>query len=262
MTQQFRAPGPLGFPSSGLGGRLPGPLAYLPPFFAAPNQVKNSTSQTLGALKISARDPFAAWMLPHIDAAFQRNKTYAVYLKQPLDEGRKINDPKRVIVHTTTGTYRDAYENYVGQRVGGSLPAGFYWESQTRKGVEVILEEIHLPPEVTFGTVFHEAVHKMSNLHVLPLIRDDKDFAEKVNEGLTSWFAKNMLAEEGVNDYLDGYAFPRAAVQKLIDALDLDPVAKWYWTGDRRDLLRKLGVTPRSANESKQAIEKLKKIMK
>lgn len=72
-----------------------------------------------------------------------------------------------------------------------------------------------------------------------------------------------ILKDEGVTDYRDGYGRQRDAAKKLIDPANagFDAVSKWYWTGDRVDLLKKLGVTAKSKNESKDAMRKLRMIV-
>jgi hypothetical protein len=89
----------------------------------------------------------------------------------------------------------------------------------------------------------------------------DKDLAFDLNEGLTSYFSDCILKDEGVKDYRDGYGFKRDDAKKLIAHAGFDPVAKWYWMGDRKDLMKKLGVTPGSRNEEKDFAKKLKKVM-
>ena len=53
----------------------------------------------------------------------------------------------------------------------------------------------------------------------------------------------------------------QAAAEKLINGVQLDPIAKFYWKGDKLDLLKKLGVAHKSKNEKKDAIAKLKQLM-
>jgi hypothetical protein len=227
-----------------------------------PVQAQPAKTKSLKDLGISAQDPISTkTMLPIMDAVFKRNPTIAPYIAGRLAEGREIAGKGKVIVHTTPGTFKDAYEKYIGERAK-SVPRGFYWEDETVGKKTVYRDEIHLPPDATFGEAFHEAVHKMSHPSIRTYLADvDKDLAFDLNEGLTSYFSYRILSDEGVKDYRDGYSFKRDNAKKLIKHADFDPVAKWYWQGDSKDLMKKLGVTPGSRNEKKDFARKLKKVM-
>jgi hypothetical protein len=217
--------------------------------------------KSLKELNISAQDPISTkTMLPLIDAVFKRNPTIKPYIAGRLTEGREIAEKGKFIVHTTRQLFEDAYEKYLGKRAK-RFPRGFYWETEQSGKTQTYRDEIHLPPDATFGEAFHEAVHKMSALTVPHYLSDDEDFAFDVNEGLTSLFSVLILKDEGVTDYRDGYGSRRKKAEKLVDGGRFDAVAKWYWMGERKDLLENIGVKVGSKNEAKDAIRKLKKIM-
>ncbi len=241
------------------------PATSLTPLPLAVQRQPKSTTQTqkpktLNDMGISARDPVAKNTPGIIDDVFKRNKTVATYIADRLTQGREIAEKDKFIVHNKKDDFDKAYEKYAGQKPDAST-TGFFWETEKIGKAIKVRDEIHLPPDATFGTAFHEAVHKMSAV-ISSYLSDDPDFAFVVNEGLTSWFSKRILEDEGVNDYLDGYSRQRKRADKLINSTGFfDPVAKWYWKGERTDLLKKLGIKANSQDESKQVIKELKKIM-
>ena len=70
-------------------------------------------------------------------------------------------------------------------------------------------------------------------------LRDDAGFAFDVNEGLTSWFSNEILKDENVNDYIDGYASQRGKAASFIKTLGIDAIGTWYFTGSQAEI-RKL----------------------
>ncbi len=228
----------------------------------APKPAPPPKPKSLGELKISAKDPLATGrMLPLIDEVFKRNPTVKPYIgNRLLEQGREIAAPGKVTVHTTPANFKDAFEKYTGKPA--TPPRGFYSPYDTSSKSPTFPDEIHLPPDATFGEAFHEAVHKMSDmLFVSYLHEEDQGLAFTLNEGLTSVYSILILKDEGINDYTDGYAHQRAAARKLIDEVGADAVAKWYWQGDRLEMLKKLGVQRKSKNEKKDVVRLLKKII-
>lgn len=217
--------------------------------------------KSLNAMGIGAQDKLSVkTMLPLIDEVFKRNPTIAPYIKNRLTQGREIAEQGKVIVHKTPELFKDAYKKNYGEEPDKST-RGFYWEVEVSGKTQNYRDEIHLRPDATFGDAFHEAVHKMS-AGIAGYLSGDADLAFDVNEGLTSLFSIIILKDEGVTDYRDGYGPRRAKVQKIIDEVTMDTVAKWYWMNDRVDLLSKIGVQQNSKDEAKQVIQKLKKIMR
>src|SRR5262249_1349225 len=198
--------------------------------------------KSLKDLGISARDPVSAkTMVPLIDAVLKRNPTIAPYVADRLTQGREIGEKGKFIVHPTPASFETDYEKYIGKR-GEKVPRGFYWEFEGTGKKQKYRDEIHLPPDATFGEAFHEAVHKRSAVSIPSYLASDPDLAFDLNEGLTSLFSVLILKDEGVTDYTDGYASKRRKAEKLVDDGRFDAVAKWYWTGMVADLLKKLGV--------------------
>ena len=227
---------------------------------APKSETKEPKPKNLKDMGISARDPVSAkTMVPLIDAVFKRNPTIAPYIADRLTQGREIGEKEKFIVHPTAATFETDYEKYIGKRAD-SVPRGFDREYEVSGKKQKYRDEIHLPPDATFGEAFHEAVHKMSGLSITRYLADDPDLAFDLNEGLTSLFSVLILKDEGVTNYTDGYASKRRKAEKLVDDGRFDAVAKWYWIGTVADLLKKLGVKPGSKNEQKDAIRELKKI--
>jgi len=237
-------------------------LTPMPPVVQRQPQSNTQTQKpkTLKDMGISARDPVAANTPDVIDEVFKRNKTVATYIADRLTQGREIAEKGKFIVHNKKSDFDTAYEKYAGQKPDAAT-TGFFWETEKSGKTVKVRDEIHLPPGATFGTAFHEAVHKMSAV-ISNYLSDDPDFAFVVNEGLTSWFSKRILEDEGVNDYIDGYSRQRNRADKLINSTGFfDPVAKWYWKNERKDLFSKLGVKAGDQDEAKLVIKALKKIM-
>lgn len=223
------------------------------------SNTQTQKAKTLKDMGISARDPVAGNTPGVIDEVFKRNKTVSTYIADRLTQGREIAEKGKFIVHNTKQDFDNAFKKYSGQTPDAST-TGFFWETEQSGKTTIVRDEIHLPPDATFGTAFHEAVHKMSAV-ISSYLSDDPNFAFVVNEGLTSWFSKRILEDEGVNDYIDGYSRQRKRADKLISSVGFDTVANWYWKNERKDLLKKLGVKAGDQDEAKLVIKALKKIM-
>ncbi len=222
---------------------------------------KTAPPKTLGQQGVSANDPVTVSKTPPlIDAVFARNKTFAPYLAFRLGEQRPIAEKGKFILYARQALYEDAFNAYAAGRSGGkgAVPTGFYWETETKNKVTTTRDEIHLSPNATFGIAFHEAVHKMSSGNVVAFLSGDPDLAFELNEGFTSLFSKQILEEEGVKDYRDGYAFQRDKAKKVLKAIEFDAAADWYFNGSHRKLLDKLKIGSAVKDPSKEAIKRLK----
>jgi hypothetical protein len=218
--------------------RSPAKVVQRQPDPAPPSKTKAPRPKTLKDMGVSARDPVSAkTMVPLIDAVFKRNPTIAPYIADRLAQGREIGEKGKFIVHPTAASFQTEYEKYLGKRAD-SVPRGFYWEFEVSGKTQKYRDEIHVPPDATFGEAFHESVHKMSALSIPSYLSGDPDLAFDLNEGLTSLFSVLILKDEGVTDYTDGYSSKRRKAEKLVDDGRFDAVAKWYWTGTVADLLR------------------------
>jgi hypothetical protein len=221
---------------------------------------KTPPPKTLGQHGISANDPAASKTPALIDEVFARNKTFASYLSFRLGEQRPIAEKGKFIKHATKTLFEDAFKAYA-PKSKGALPRGFYWETETKGKVVNTKDEIHLPPDATFGEAFHEAVHKMSSGNVVAFLSDDPDLAFELNEGFTSLYSRQILKDEGVNDYRDGYPFQREKAQKVIDEIGADAAADWYFGGSHKKLLAKLKIGDKVKDKSKEAIKRLKALL-
>ena len=93
-------------------------------------------------------------------------------------------------------------------------------------------------PNAEFGMAFHEAVHKASAL--AGVLRNaawsnEAQFAFDINEGLTSFYTKEILKEYKVTNYTDGYPSQWQKAGALIKLLGEDEVAKFYFQYSGRE---------------------------
>jgi hypothetical protein len=218
-----------------------------------PNQNANAVKKP-NLSSVSAKDPASSKSDPGlINAALLASK-YAKYIGNKFKGDDAIDAKGKFVIASSQQNFVNEYNKCYGTNVTTlSGTNGFYCFSK---------RTIHLIPNAEFGTAFHESVHKASAL--VAVISNtawlaEKDFAFDLNEGLTSFYTKDILESDyQVKNYIDGYATQRKKAAALIQSLGEDEVAKFYFQYNFMPLLAKFGITTIKGDMNNVLVSKLK----
>lgn len=188
-----------------------------------------------------------------ISAALLASK-YGKYIGDKFKGDDAIDAKGRFVIASSQQNFVNEYNKCYGtNETTLSGTNGFYCFSK---------RTIHLIPNAAFGTAFHESVHKASALVAVlsnAAWLAEKKFAFALNEGLTSFYTKDILESDyHVKNYIDGYATQRQKAADLIKSLGEDEVAQFYFKYNFMPLLAKLGVTTIKGDMNNTLVSKLK----
>lgn len=222
--------------------------------------VQRQPANTGGTIKkptlshISAKDPASAKSHPGlINTALLASK-YAKYIGNKLTGNDAIDAKGKFVIESSPQNFVNAYNKCYGTNETTLTGTnGFYCFTN---------RSIHLIPNAEFGTAFHESVHKAS---MMPAVLSnaawlaEKNFAFDLNEGLTSFYTKDILESDyQVKNYIDGYANQRKKAAALIKSFGDDEVAKFYFQYNFMPLLAKFGITTIKGDMNNILVSKLK----
>ncbi|HEX5154264.1 MAG TPA: hypothetical protein VFW07_22605 [Parafilimonas sp.] len=205
---------------------------------------------------ISAKDPASTKSHPPvINSALMASSTYSKYVSSKLKDGGAIDAPGKFVIESSIQNFVNAYNKCFGTNVTTLTGTNGFYCSATK--------EIHLVPNAEFGTAFHESVHKSSAL--AGVLRNaawtnEPQFAFDINEGLTSFYTKEILTEYKITNYTDGYASQRQRAAALIKSLGEDEVAKFYFQYSLSGILSKLGISISGRDVNVPLVSKLKSL--
>ena len=221
-----------------------------------PTESKKEEVKKPDLSSISATDPASAKSHPAlINSALVASSKYSTYVSSKLKDEGAINAPDKFIIESSTQNFVNAYNKCFGTNVTTLTGTNGFYCSATK--------EIHLVPNAEFGMAFHEAVHKASGLAAAlrnTAWTNEPQFAFDINEGLTSFYAKEILKDYTVTNYTDGYATQRQKAAALIQSLGEDEVAKFYFQYNLQPILSRLGISISGRDVNVPLVSKLKSV--
>jgi hypothetical protein len=222
----------------------------LPPVQREPDKTESEApkEKTLADQSISTADPAAASSAGVIDGVLKRSQRLAPYIGQRLKGGYSIAEKGRFVLHTSDGNFENAYRKTYSMSTGDPVPKHITGFFDPAKSV------VHLRPGASFGTAFHEAMHRTASGQLNSGIAKaaqaiSQDLLENILEGTTAYMVDLVLADEGLPNFNDAYRDEKKAIVGLVAALDkaghngFDLVARMYFYGDLQKIGAALGVS-------------------